>query len=124
MYFRLGGGTIKGVSKPGELIWSRIYVEKGRLNMDIGRGKAVELPPEETERRWNATTSQWPIMHAVTYGVSRDQMMAKHKSNHIQLAYATDPRSADAALYARAAMADALGIRVTLCGRRKGGKPW
>ena len=27
-------------------------------------------------------------MHAVTYGVSRDQMMARHKANHIQVAYA------------------------------------
>jgi len=26
MYFRLGGGTIKGVSKPGEIVWSRIYL--------------------------------------------------------------------------------------------------
>jgi len=50
--------------------------------MDIGRGCVVELPREETERRWNATTWQWPIMHAVLYGVTRDQMMAKHKANH------------------------------------------
>jgi len=25
MYFRLGGGGIKGVSKPGEIVWSRIF---------------------------------------------------------------------------------------------------
>jgi len=124
MYFRLGGGTIKGVSKPGEIVWSRIYIDRGELFMDIGRGEAISLPKEETERRWNATTSQWPIMHAVTYGVSRDQMMAKHKSNHINVVYATDPASADAALMARAAMAQALGIAVNLCGTRKGGKKW
>ncbi len=23
MYFRLGGGTVKGISKPGEIVWSR-----------------------------------------------------------------------------------------------------
>ena len=34
------------------------------------------------------TTPQWPIMHAVTHGVTRDQMMARHKANHIQVAYA------------------------------------
>jgi hypothetical protein len=39
MYFRLGGGTIKGVSKPGEIVWSRFYVEGGKLHADIGRGK-------------------------------------------------------------------------------------
>ena len=31
MYFRLGGGTIKGVSKPGEIVWSRVFVEGGAL---------------------------------------------------------------------------------------------
>ena len=41
---------------------------------------------QKTDRRWLATTPQWPIMHAVTYGISRDQMMARHKANHIQVA--------------------------------------
>jgi hypothetical protein len=27
MYFRLGGGTLKGISKPGEIVWSRVFVE-------------------------------------------------------------------------------------------------
>lgn len=124
MYFRLGGGTLKGITKPGEIIWSRIYVQEGRLNMDIGRGETVQLPPEETQRRWNLTTPQWPIMHAVLYGVSRDQFMARHKANHIQVVYATDAQSADRALLARAAMADALGLRVFICGTKKGDKPW
>src|SRR5581483_4572445 len=44
MYFRLGGVTLKGVSKPGEIVWIRIYVENGRLNADIGRAKVIELP--------------------------------------------------------------------------------
>lgn len=124
MFFRLGGSTIKGISKPGEIIWSRIYVEHDRLHMDIGRGKSVELPLEETQRRWNATTPQWPIMHAVTYGVSRDQMMAKHKANHVQVAYANDEKNADEAMFVKALMAEGLGIKVNICGSRKNGKPW
>jgi len=124
MYFRLGGSTIKGISKPGEIVWSRIYIEKDKLNMDLGRAKVVELPLEETQRRWEATTSQWPIMHAVTYGVSRDQMMAQHKANHIQVVYGTSAKAADKAMFAKAAMADALGIKVNLCGTDKAGKPW
>jgi hypothetical protein len=124
MYFRLGGGTLKGISKPGEVVWSRIFIEGGKLKMDLGRAGVVALPPEETERRWRETTPQWPIMHAVTYGVSRDQMMARHKSNHIQVAYAATARDADQALYAKAAMAEALGMEVALCGTRKGGKAW
>lgn len=27
MYFPLGGGTVKGVSKAGEIVWSRVYIE-------------------------------------------------------------------------------------------------
>ena len=124
MYFRLGGGTIKGVSKPGEIVWSRVFIEDGKLKIDIGRAGVVKLPRKETERRWEATTSQWPIMHAVTYGVSRDEFMAKHKANHIQVAYARDAQSADNAVLAKAAMAQAMGMEVNLCGTRKGGKKW
>jgi hypothetical protein len=116
MYFRLGGGTIKGISKPGEIVWSRVFIMHGELHVDIGRGTVVSLPAEETERRWRATTPSWPIMHAVLHGVSRDQMMARHRSNHIQVAYGSDPASADRALAAKAAMFDALGVTVHVCG--------
>jgi hypothetical protein len=116
MYFRLGGGTIKGISKPGAVIWSRVFIEDGRLKADLGLAESIELPREETERRWNATTPQWPIMHAVTRGVSRDQMMARHKSNHIQVVYAPDWSSAFDALAAKAAAFEELGLEVSICG--------
>jgi hypothetical protein len=116
MYFPAGGGTIKGVCKAGELVWSRIYIEDKRLHADIGRGRAVDLPGGETERRWQATNPEWPIMHAVLDGISRDQFMARHKANHIQVAYAPDGQTADRALTAKAAMLDALGMAVHLCG--------
>ncbi|MDP7266657.1 MAG: fucose isomerase [Pirellulales bacterium] len=124
MFFPSGGGTIKGISKPGEIVWSRIFVEDGRLKMDLGRAGVVKLPLSETERRWQATTSQWPIMHAVTYGVSRDQMMARHKSNHIQVAYARSAADADRAMLAKASMAAALGLEVAICGTGKNGRTW
>lgn len=122
MYFRLGGGSIRGVSRPGEVVWSRIYVEKNVLCMDLGRAAAIDLPAEETRRRSESTTPEWPIMHAVLYGIDRDQMMAKHKSNHIQVAYGNDESSADEAMLAKACMAKALGMKVNICGTRKGGK--
>ena len=128
MYFRLGGGSIKGVSKAGSCVWSRIYVapgEEGRsgdaLHMDIGRCAAIDLPAEETQRRLDATTPQWPIMHAVTHGVSRDEMMARHQANHIQLVYADSEEHADRALAAKAAMAAAMGVSVHLCGKAADG---
>ncbi len=88
MYFRLGGGTIKGISKPGHIVWSRVFVMNGKLHCDLGVSEVVTLPDKETQRRWQETTPQWPIMHAVLDGISRDQMMARHKSNHLQVVYA------------------------------------
>ena len=116
MYFPRGGSTLKGVSRPGEIVWSRIYVSPSGLRMDIGRGGVVRLPEEETERRWQSTTPQWPIMHAVLYGVTRDQLMAQHQANHIQVAYADDRESARQALAMKAGAAAELGIQVNLCG--------
>ncbi|HXJ73174.1 MAG TPA: fucose isomerase, partial [Candidatus Dormibacteraeota bacterium] len=116
MYFRLGGGTLKGVSKPGAIVWSRVFIMKGKLHCDLGVGKAVELPREETERRWGETTPQWPIMHAVLDGITRDQMMARHKSNHIQVVYAPDEKQARRALRVKAAVLAELGLEVHLCG--------
>lgn len=124
MYFRLGGGTLRGIAKPGEIVWSRIFIENRKLKMDLGRAKVVALPAAETERRWRETTRQWPIMHAVTCGVSRDQMMARHKANHIQVAYANSAREADLALYAKAALARELGLQVSLCGTKADGRPF
>ncbi len=120
MYFRLGGGTVKGVSKPGEIVWSRVYVAEGRLMADLGRAQIVSLPTEETERRWRLTTPQWPIMHAVLYGVSRDQMMARHKANHIQVAYCPDAEGAQRALAAKAAAFQGMGLETFICGTETG----
>ena len=116
MYFPLGGGTLKGESKPGEIVWSRVFVMDGELHVDMGRGTVVDLPPEETRRRWEATTPQWPIMSAVLHGVSRDQFMARHKANHVQVVYAPSAGAADRALAAKAAMFHELGVKVHICG--------
>ena len=116
IYFPSGGGTLRGVSRPGEIVWSRLYLVGAQLHYDIGRGRAVELPAEETERRWRATTYEWPIMHAVLDGVSRDQFMARHKANHVQVAYAPDTATADRALLAKATAFAHLGVQVHLCG--------
>jgi hypothetical protein len=120
MYFRLGGGTIKGISKPGHVVWSRIFVEPEGLKADLGIARAVELPARETQRRWEITTPQWPMMHAVLPGISRDQFMARHCSNHIQVAYAPDAAGASLALAAKAAAFQALGIDVYFCGDLNG----
>jgi len=116
MYFRLGGGTLKGISKPGHVVWSRVFVEGNKLHADLGRATAIELPAEETERRWKAVTPQWPIMHARLHGITRDQFMARHRANHLNVAYAPTSQIADQALAAKAAMMAEMGIDVHLCG--------
>lgn len=121
MYFRLGGGSLRGIAKPGEIVWSRVFVQGGKLKMDLGRAQVVSLPRAETERRWQETTPQWPIMHAVTYGVTRDLMMARHQANHIQVAYANSAAAADLAAYTKAALAAQLGIEVSFCGTKANG---
>jgi hypothetical protein len=116
MYFRLGGGTCKGISKPGWIVWSRVYATRNRLCFDTGIAEVVRLPEAETEERWRLTTPQWPIMHAVLQGISRDQMMARHKSNHIQVAYAPDKAGARLAMFAKATAMHELGLKVAFCG--------
>jgi L-fucose isomerase-like protein len=116
MFFPKGGGTLKGVSKPGPIVWSRIYLEGNVLHADLGVGEVVDLPAEETARRWNGTTPEWPIMHGVIKGVSRDQMMAKHKANHIHVVYTTDETTAHKACRIKAAALAELGIVVNFCG--------
>jgi hypothetical protein len=116
MYFPLGGGSLKGVGKPGEIVWSRVFAEGNALHVDLGRGKVVSLPEAETVRRWKETTTQWPIVHAVLNGVSQNQFMARHRANHINVAYAPTAEAANKALATKAAMFAALGIQVHLCG--------
>jgi hypothetical protein len=115
MYFPLGGGTLKGIGKPGEIVWSRVFIMDGAVHADLGRGMVVVLPEEETERRWRMTTYQWPNISTILHGVSRDQMMARHKANHINITYAP-AQVADKALAAKAAMMNTMGIQVHLCG--------
>jgi hypothetical protein len=116
MYFPLGGGSLKGVGKPGEIVWSRVFVEGGALHVDIGRGTVVTLPQAETERRWRETTPPWPIVHTLLHGVTQNQMMARHRANHVNIAYAPSAEIAGKALATKAAMFAELGIAVHLCG--------
>jgi hypothetical protein len=116
MFFPLGGGSLKGIGKPGEIVWSRVFVEGGALHADLGRGTVVTLPAAETERRWKQTTYQWPIVNAVFHGVSQNQFMARHRANHVNVAYAPTAEAADKAIAAKASMMADLGLTVHLCG--------
>jgi hypothetical protein len=99
-----------------ELVWSRVSVEDGKLHADIGRATALQLPCKETDRRWAQVTPQWPIVHAQLHGVTRDQFMARHRANHLNVAYAPSEETANKALAAKAIMMAEMGITVHLCG--------
>ena len=116
VFFPAGGATINGVSKPGEVVLSRVFIADGILQADIFRGTVVELPEAETKRRKDATNPEWPIAHVVLHDITRDQFMARHKANHAQVVYAPDAETADKALIAKAAMFDRIGIKVNLVG--------
>ncbi len=114
--FPAGGGSLKGVCKPGEFVWSRVYIQNGSLHADVGRGTAVSLPMAEVNRRWEMTTPMWPILNAVLHGVSQNQFMGRHKANHITVTYAPSADLADKALTVKSAMMDRLGIQIHFCG--------
>ncbi|NDK31109.1 fucose isomerase [Nesterenkonia haasae] len=116
VFFPAGGATLNGVSKPGEIVWSRVYIENDSLHVDIGRGSSVKLTEEESNRRKEATNPEWPIMHAILHGVNRNQFMARHKANHVQVVYAPNADMADRALESKVAMFDQIGVIVHLCG--------
>ena len=126
MYFRLGGGTLKGISKPGEIVWSRIYIER-RPTEDGPRPRAASINSCRTRKPSAAGTRPRRSGRSCTpspTASSRDQMMARHKANHIQVAYAKSPAKKPTRVLAKAAMAESLGMEAFLCGTRKNGAKW
>ena len=88
MYFPAGGATIKGVAKPGRVVWSR-RLHRGRRAAPRHRPRRRGPAARRGDRAALAATNpEWPIMHVVLHGVTRDQFMARHKANHVQVAYA------------------------------------
>ena len=58
MYFKLGGGSLKGVSKPGHIVWSRVFVMNGKLHCDLGVAKVVTTM--SSANRSGGCTPSWP----------------------------------------------------------------
>ncbi len=98
MYFPLGGGSLKGVGKARRNCLEPRLCRGRRAALRSGPGTVVSLPAAETERRWRETTMQWPIVHTILHGVSQNQMMARHRANHVNVAYAPSAEVADKAL--------------------------
>ncbi len=115
MYFPYGGSTIAGQGKAGRFIWARAHYEGTDVIMHIGTGTAVELPAEEFERRRRATSYEWPLLNAMLDGVTRDDLMAGHQSNHLTIAYVDETVLADV-FKAFVAQSLTQGIKVRVAG--------
>jgi hypothetical protein len=115
MYFPKGGASIHGQGKAGYLLWARAHYEGTQVYMHIGTGRAVELPAAEFERRRRATTYEWPLLNCTLDGVSRDELMAGHQSNHITVTYVDETNLQDV-LRAFTAQALQQNIKVLLAG--------
>lgn len=85
-YFPVPGGTFAGESRPGQITWARAYIKGGELWMDVGRGRAVKLPPRKREKWWKGTTREWPLM-AADLEFSQETLMGHYMSNHIAVCY-------------------------------------
>ena len=116
MYFRLGGGTVKAFPSPGTSSGAVCSSWTASCTATWAWPRSSSCRRRRPQRRWRETTPQWPIMHAVLDGVTRDQMMARHKANHIQVVYAPSAKQAHRACRIKAAMLAELGLEVHLCG--------
>ena len=117
----VGGGTLKGVCRPGWIVWSQVSVDgERRLGCDTGIAEVVSLPVTETEDRWQRTTPSSPILHAVLQGITRDQMLGRLKGGSLQVVYAPDKEGARRGLFAKAAALRELGVEVAVCGNISG----
>jgi hypothetical protein len=124
MYFPNGGSTLHGVSKSGEIIWSRIYVAEDALHMDIGRGGVVALAGGGDAAAAGGDDAA-VADHACgdVWGESRSvDGEASGESHSGGLCERCD--SGGRVLVAKAAFARALGIQVNVCGRRTRELEW
>lgn len=117
---RLGEGAGTRTGRPGWIVWSRVFVEEGRFCYDTGIAEVVALPSAETVDRLRLTASRETVLHVVLQGVTRDQMLARHKAGRVQVVCAPNKEGARRGLFAKAAAMRELGLEVAVCGNLSG----
>jgi len=109
VFSALGGGTVRGIAKPGEnIVWSRVFVEGGQTQ-DGSRPRQGHQAPARGDRApmegdHDAMADQCTRVHLRPSRATR--LMARHKGE----SYPGSPtrnrrRPADLALYTKAALA-------------------
>ncbi|HIP99922.1 TPA: fucose isomerase [Candidatus Bipolaricaulota bacterium] len=85
-YFPAGGASVRHLAAPGEVTLARLARRNGEYWLAILPGEFLELPPEEAERKAEATQVEWP--HAFTrLRVGPEELLAEYDSNHIHAVY-------------------------------------
>ena len=83
--------AVSGVSKPGEIVWSRVFLMDGvAARRSRPRHRTSTLPEEETQRRSTPRPRSGRSCTRCCTASTRDQLMARHKANHVNVAYAPD----------------------------------
>ena len=101
----------RGVSKPGEIVWSRVFHRPRppahRPRPWLGaRGAAKYTQPATRAPPAPGVAHSTEALH----GVSRDELMARHKANHVQASDALNATAAHQTLRAKAALFAELGL--------------
>ena len=78
---------------------------------------------EKTEERWRLTTSQGPVMHAVLPCSTRDQFIARHKANHLQVVHTPDKAAARRGMFAKEVAMKKAGLKCFVWRDKKDGAP-
>ena len=115
MYFPLGGGTLKGIGKPGEIVWSRVFVEGGACTWTSAAARSSRFLPKKP----NAAGSRPPRSGRSSAPPSRRLAQRLHGAasrQPRQHRLRSDEKRAAQALAVKAAMFHALGVHVHLCG--------
>ena len=119
MYFRLGGGTVRGIAKPGPIVWSRIFVES-RQAQDGSRarpcGGAAQGGDGAALERHDAAMADHACRAA--RGHARPDDGAPQGEPHPGRLRQFRPRKPISRMATKAALAAELGLEVSLCGAK------
>lgn len=111
---RMGMDIFEGIDPAANLVFA---TAAWQYSHHVLPGMRSHKGPILTVANWSGTTLQWPMVSAVFDGVTRDQFMARHRANHVNIAYANDDKSAIHALAVKSAMFHSLGVQVHVCGK-------
>ncbi|MEM9446516.1 MAG: hypothetical protein AAGA18_14315 [Verrucomicrobiota bacterium] len=111
------GKSVHLTCKAGWGVWSNIYFEDDRLRADLGLIQIPLLTKKQYQSMEALVPKDHSYMPAALPGITRDQMLARHRSRRVQIGYAPTREDATRALRVKGVALQKLGLKVTICGR-------